>query len=43
VHIEKALKLVDEFEAYLTKTHGHDDEEHAVDEGNRCDHDLEGG
>jgi SpoVK/Ycf46/Vps4 family AAA+-type ATPase len=35
VHIDKALKVVIDFEKYVTEVHGHDDEEHARDIGNR--------
>ncbi|KAF2833898.1 P-loop containing nucleoside triphosphate hydrolase protein [Ophiobolus disseminans] len=34
-HIDKALKVVVDFEEYVSDVHGHDDEEHARDIGNR--------
>jgi SpoVK/Ycf46/Vps4 family AAA+-type ATPase len=35
VHIDQALRVVDEFEKYVTEVHGHEDEEYNREQGNR--------
>ena len=36
-HLEKAARVINEFEKYVTDVHGHDDEEYARDQGLRND------
>jgi len=40
-HLEKAARVINEFEKYVTDVHGHDDEEYARDQGLRNDDSLQ--
>ncbi|CAI9632725.1 unnamed protein product [Alternaria burnsii] len=42
-HVDQAVRVVNEFEKYVTDVHGHDDEEYAQDQGLRNDQALRDG